>query len=546
MRLRQFGVIILAIAGLSIVGWATFVLSTPCSPQLQDCPELPVDYLPYIVSVIFFLVGILTLFTRQPTRVPATFLLSSIALSAGLLSGYGNELAGRFFYISLSWLAPLILHDHILWVKPQPQRWERFLLAIFYSLAILLSLPLIIFSIRTLNTFNLFPTVRILSRLSVVAAAVVTILDLIVFYRISQQRQLRARVRFIFMGAFLGLAPLVILSMIPDLLGLSYIPHTYSLVFLLFIPVSYIYASFRSRFIQLEKRIERSLIFYLTVIFLTGFFLLVNGEFRRLLPGLVNEWIWISDLIGVTLLLLFTPVRHFFGKSISWFFYGSEKSFFELVSRITEPLTVVTDRETFTQLLVGKLSGLLHADGSMLFLKTRPDLFELQGQTGYDIWSENNQSFNLSHFSSVIAYLEKEKQPVEIDIIRRKVLCRSNSISDRGDALNGSLVLPLISADELQAVLVIKPNSKDPLVTYEDRQVLTILARQAGIAAHNVRLMEDLRQAREEISKAHRKLLMVGEQERRHLAYEIHDNAVQQLIGISYLVTTLTKQDWSR
>ena len=286
MRLRQLGVIILAIAGLSIVGWATFVLSTPCSPQLQDCPELPVDYLPYIVSVIFFLVGIVILFTRQPTRVPATFLLSSIALSAGLLSGYGNELAGRFFYFSISWLAPLILHDHILWVKPQPQRWERFILAIFYSLAILLSLPLIIFSIRTLNTFNLFPTIRILSRLSVVAAAVVTILDLIVFYRISQQRQLRARIRFIFMGAFLGLAPLVILSMIPDLLGLSYIPHAYSLVFLLFIPVSYIYASFRSRFIQLEKRIERSLIFYLTVIFLTGFFLLVNGEIRRLLPGL--------------------------------------------------------------------------------------------------------------------------------------------------------------------------------------------------------------------------------------------------------------------
>jgi two-component system NarL family sensor kinase len=46
--------------------------------------------------------------------------------------------------------------------------------------------------------------------------------------------------------------------------------------------------------------------------------------------------------------------------------------------------------------------------------------------------------------------------------------------------------------------------------------------------------MEQVRAGREELARAHQQLLVGHEQERRRLAHELHDGAVQQLLGISY------------
>jgi signal transduction histidine kinase len=60
------------------------------------------------------------------------------------------------------------------------------------------------------------------------------------------------------------------------------------------------------------------------------------------------------------------------------------------------------------------------------------------------------------------------------------------------------------------------------------------LARQSGIAAHNVRLMEQVQVWQQDLARAHQQLMVGREQERRRLAHDLHDDTVQQLIGISY------------
>lgn len=72
--------------------------------------------------------------------------------------------------------------------------------------------------------------------------------------------------------------------------------------------------------------------------------------------------------------------------------------------------------------------------------------------------------------------------------------------------------------------------------TAEDERILATVARQSGIAAHNVRLAEQVRAGRQELARAHQQLLVGREREQRRLAQELHDGAVQQLMGISYQI----------
>jgi signal transduction histidine kinase len=86
----------------------------------------------------------------------------------------------------------------------------------------------------------------------------------------------------------------------------------------------------------------------------------------------------------------------------------------------------------------------------------------------------------------------------------------------------------------LQGLLLLDPRPGGELLAGEGERILATLAYQAGVAAHNVRLMEQVRAGQEELTRAHRQLLVGREQEQRRLAHELHDSAVQQLLGISY------------
>jgi signal transduction histidine kinase len=103
--------------------------------------------------------------------------------------------------------------------------------------------------------------------------------------------------------------------------------------------------------------------------------------------------------------------------------------------------------------------------------------------------------------------------------------------------------LPLVSSGVLQGVLLIGSRSEDDSFTAEDEHIWATLAHQSGIAAHNVRLMEQVEAARQELARAHQQLLVGREQEQRRLAQDLHDNALQQLLNINRELGVLWRTD---
>lgn len=546
LTLFNYHVALKATLGLVSLGtmiWAVNILLLPCDSQYFICPELPWDVVPVLIGLGYWAVGLNMWFKQQEVLLVIFFFMVSSTLTSGLLSGFGDDAAGRIFYFVLVWLAPIIFHAHLVWVKRTSGRVGRVTLLIIYGLAVAQSIPLIGWTLPELRTFGWFPIIRYTSRLTLVAAILVTVTFLASYIRRCRIVNVRSRVRMVFLGLVLGLAPLTLLSILPSLFRLPFIPSINNYPWLIFIPLSYSYMIYRHRLVQIEGFLSRAIVYYLTSIFLVSSYLVANGILERFVPGWRTSWIVAGGILGAVILLLVTPLRRIFRQWVSWFLYGSEKASLDLVSRMTNSLALVTDQETLCDQLVNQLPSLLADQGGLLFLGNETDGFLLQGERGFVHWKQETGILKLNGKDPIVIRLKVIGRPVETDIIRQEInLTPILSTELLAELPATCLWLPLISGDELQGLLVLSPGSNTEYFTCEDRRVLSILARQAGITAHNVQLMDDIRNGRDELSCAHRQLLLVRDDERKHLARELHDQIIQTLTGVDLRISTLKRR----
>ncbi|MDQ3547322.1 MAG: histidine kinase [Chloroflexota bacterium] len=95
--------------------------------------------------------------------------------------------------------------------------------------------------------------------------------------------------------------------------------------------------------------------------------------------------------------------------------------------------------------------------------------------------------------------------------------------------------LPLVYQLEPVGELLVAPRSPGEPFSVADRRLLEDLARQAGVAAHAVRLTSELQQARERLVEAR-------EEERRRLRRELHDGLGSQLVALNMELGTIRRE----
>ena len=99
---------------------------------------------------------------------------------------------------------------------------------------------------------------------------------------------------------------------------------------------------------------------------------------------------------------------------------------------------------------------------------------------------------------------------------------------------------PVTNSGELLGFLVVERRADDEVFGEEDERVLTELARQVGLALHNVQLdsalqesLENLKQANEDLQASRARIVATGDAERRKIERNLHDGAQQHLVALA-------------
>ena len=101
-------------------------------------------------------------------------------------------------------------------------------------------------------------------------------------------------------------------------------------------------------------------------------------------------------------------------------------------------------------------------------------------------------------------------------------------------------VAPASHSGELLGLLVIERAADGDHFTEEDDRVLTELARQVGLALHNVQLdsalqesLENLKRANDDLRTSRARIVATGDAERRKIERNLHDGAQQHLVALA-------------
>lgn len=291
------------------------------------------------------------------------------------------------------------------------------------------------------------------------------------------QRQQTKWVVFGFALAMAGFVGLISLGAIfpsleqPGSLA-SLITNTGTYLIALTIPVSLGIAILRHRLWDIDVIINRALVYGALTACVVGIYVLVVGYLGALFRTGGN--LAISLVATGVVAVLFQPLRDRFQRGVNHLMYGERDDPYAVLSRLGQRLEAT----------LGPRAAL-------------PAVAETVAQ-----------ALKLPYAAVALEYSGESDEFVVA--------------ASWGTLVDTPIRLPLVYQHEIVGELLLAPRVGEKGFSPDDRRLLDDLARQAGVAAHAVRLTADLQRARE-------RLVSAREEERRRLRRDLHDGLGPQL-----------------
>lgn len=506
-------------------------LDLPLSLAPPTASDLVWRLLPVIVAFSFWGTGVVLFVLRPRSTVGTSFFLLGqivvLALAAGQLSAVNLVWAAYAFHIAMLALPPALANSYVALVEPRRRavRAIPYVLAGASTILVLIELGSVLFGIYpgglATRAIERSPGWGIALRLYAGTTLLVFTIFMVWAYFHTRSAHVRTRLRSLAFGTVVAILPFLLLSLLPDVLigqGAG-LPYQAGFAFLLLLPIFYTHVIIRYDLTPLDRFFNRSLVvFSLGLIWATlymgsvGIGLLLFDDTRML-------QVLLGALVTVGMAAVFVPLRERIQRLVDRLFYGGWYDYRSVIAQVSHGLGSATTRPELAQRLVRPVSEGLRLRGAALYLRSADGMLALEGCMGLDL----PETLSADRVPLVPTATSSQHQSTRLSKDART-----------GCPEGVAWCLPLTQESKLNGLLLLGEKREDDFFEPADEEIVKTLGEQAGLAAANVLLMSDLKAALEALGVAQRQLLTAREEERRILAWELHDGPVQDLLALGY------------
>jgi signal transduction histidine kinase len=523
--------------------WASFRFlnsPTPTPEQGVYLWTLPLEIWGLLVFVLFTTMGALVV-SRQPKNTigwifcaMGLFFASSVASAQyaiyALVSSPGSLPGGA----TAAWLeaflnGPIVFTMFALLLllfpngRPPSHRWRAALwLDLIAGVLLIVGSfkpgPMETSSLNVANPFGIEEISALLNALSYVglylalAVTAVGAVSLIVRFRRSRAEE-RQQIKWI---AFAGAIMCAVIAVGPFLwslpsssLGVTLIWPLLILSALSTIPVATGIAILKYRLYDIDRIINRTLVYGALTICIVGIYVLVVGYLGAVFASRGN--LVISIFAAGLVAIIFQPLRERLQRIVNRLTYGERDDPYSVLARLGRRLEATIAPEAVLPAIVENIARALRL----------PQVA---------VWLADDDTLRLgaAHGSAPTSLTVQDARAVETlhhatEALHPKDLGPSG---EYGDILAGSgvsLILPLTHQGAFVGALCLAPRSPGEEFSPADRLLLRDLATQSGAAAHEVQLTGALRSSLEDLRRSRERLVEAQEEERRRIQRDLHD-----------------------
>jgi signal transduction histidine kinase len=498
-----------------------------------------------LVALAFWMVAMAVLAFKPREPVAHLFvlvtLLGVMALVVWLLADLGLAWANILMATVVVLIGPLFVHFHTLFPERSDFMGKRVLLVGLYVVAVvllLLSTSSDLAYYLRLGSGNGWLASLPMTAVIEAFFSLCLLIGLMLLVRarlVAASETSRRRAALVFFGTALALLPFIVLIVIPQIFSAPYLAPTWlTLLALVLIPLSYVYAMYRRDLMKLDGTINRTVVFYLLALTLTGLYVGVSLGLQRLMPDASSGTITLTDAgLFIGLVLLVDPLKQRTQTAVDHVLYGGWYNYQSFISSTSEALGDAVDVPGISQLLDKDVVGTMRFKAVALLLSDyRGHTMHLRGGRGFD------DRLTISPKGEVARFLVNVGRPVDhaalcdgfpTDSAARQELAAWSEAGAR-------MWVPLVQQDELMGLLVLGSKKADDFVTQGDLDILNTLAQQVANAIRRQQLVERLQGQVEEVQALGRQILALQERNQHRLSRELHDLALQRLFVVRHLL----------
>ena len=497
-----------------------------------------------LVALAFWIVAMAVLAFKPKDPVAQLFVLVTLLGVLGLVlwlpADLGLAWANMLMAAVVVLISPLFVHFHTLFPEGSQFPGKRPLLAGLYAVA----LVLLLFSTASdLAYYSRLDEGGWLSSLSLTLVietffSLCLLIGLGLLARallVATSETARRRASLVFFGTALALMPFIVLIAIPQIFSAPYLVPTWlTLLALILIPLSYVYAMYRRDLMKLDGTINRTVVFYLLALILGGLYLAVSLGFRRFVPDASSGTITLTDAgLFIGLVLLVNPLKQRTQITVDRVLYGGWYNYQSFISHTSEALRDALDVSSISQMLDKQVAGTMRFKAVALLLPDhRGRALYVRGGHGFDM------TLTTSPQGEVARFLLDLGKPVEhaalCDRFRNDPATRHELAA--WSQAGAQIWVPLVQQDELMGLLVLGSKQADDFVTQGDLDILDTLAQQVANTIRRLQLVDTLQGRVEEVQAMGRQILALQERNQHRLSRELHDLVLQRLFVVRHLL----------